>query len=69
MKTLFLLAYLMFVSGSVYAYSSAMVEVPAGEFVMGNNTDDYALPKKALQLEAFSIDRFEVTHEKFARLF
>ena len=59
----------MFVSGSVYAYSSAMVEVPAGEFGMGDKADEYALPKKALQLETFSIDRFEVTHEKFARLF
>ena len=69
MKTLALFAFFMIVSGSGYADSSEMVEVPAGEFVMGDNDDGYALPKKTVQLEVFSIDRFEVTNEEFARLF
>jgi len=66
MKTLFLLATLMFASGPVYAHSSEMVQVPAGEFIMGDNGT--ALQKKTLQLEEFSIDRFEVTNDEFARL-
>ncbi|MBT3184155.1 MAG: SUMF1/EgtB/PvdO family nonheme iron enzyme [Nitrospina sp.] len=66
MKMLFLSATLMFASGPVYAYSSEMVQVPTGEFIMGD--DGTALQKKTLQLEAFSIDRFEVTNDEFARL-
>ena len=69
MKALILLALGGFVLGSGYAYSSQMVDVPAGEFVMGDNADDYALMEKKLWLEAFSIDQFEVTHEEFAQLF
>jgi len=67
MKPLALFAFLVLVPSP--AYSSEMVEVPAGEFEMGNNADRYALPKKTLRLGAFSIDRFEVTNKEFQQQF
>ena len=69
MKTLTLLTVFILVIGVGKSFSSEMVEVPAGEFVMGNNADAHALPKENLQLGTFSIDRFEVTQEEFAQLF
>ncbi len=67
MKASALLAFLIFAPEAEYSYSSEMVEVPAGEFVTGDSVDVYA--KKVVWLETFFIDRFEVTHEEFARQF
>ena len=36
---------------------------------MGDDADSRALPQKTLQLETFSIDRFEVTQQEFALQF
>jgi formylglycine-generating enzyme required for sulfatase activity len=45
-----------------------MVEIPAGEFTMGNDGgDDDEKPAHAVTLEAFEIDMFEVTNADFAR--
>lgn len=69
MRTLALFTFLMLISGSGYADSSEMIEIPAGEFVMGDNADGYALPTKTMHLQAFSIDRFEVTNQEFQQQF
>jgi formylglycine-generating enzyme required for sulfatase activity len=69
MKTLALSAIMMFMSGAEYSFPSEMIEISAGQFTMGDNADGHALPKKTLQLEAFSIDKFEVTQEEFAKQF
>jgi formylglycine-generating enzyme required for sulfatase activity len=69
MKTLALSIFLILTLWSGYGYSSEMVKVPAGEFFMGDDADNYALPQKSLQLEAFAIDRLEVTQEEYAQLF
>jgi formylglycine-generating enzyme required for sulfatase activity len=49
---------------------SVMVEVPAGEFLMGSDGDPNALadeyPQRAVYLDAFWIDQTEVTNEQFA---
>ncbi|MFB0533674.1 MAG: formylglycine-generating enzyme family protein [Anaerolineae bacterium] len=45
-----------------------MVEIPAGEFTMGNDGgDDDEKPAHTVTLEAFEIDVFEVTNADFAR--
>ncbi|MDH4138292.1 MAG: formylglycine-generating enzyme family protein, partial [Anaerolineae bacterium] len=45
-----------------------MVEIPAGEFTMGNDGgDDDEKPAHTVTLEAFEIDMFEVTNADFAR--
>jgi len=45
-----------------------MVEIPAGEFIMGNDEgDDDEKPAHQIALEAFEIDLFEVTNADFAR--
>jgi formylglycine-generating enzyme required for sulfatase activity len=45
-----------------------MVEIPAGEFTMGNDGgDDDEKPAHAVTLEAFEIDMFEVTNADFAK--
>ncbi len=69
MKTSALLAFLILAPEAEYSFSSEMMEIPSGKFVMGDNTDGYALPQRTILLEAFSIDQFEVTNEEFARLF
>lgn len=69
MKTLALSIFLILTLRSGYGYSSEMVEVPAGEFVMGDDADNYALPQKSLRLEAFTIDQLEVTQQEFAQRF
>jgi formylglycine-generating enzyme required for sulfatase activity len=51
------------------AKASEMMEVPAGEFVMGHNADGYASPEKIAQLTTFFIDKFEVTNEEFQQQF
>ena len=69
MKLLALSAFLVLMLGSGYADASEMMEVYAGEFIMGDNVDGYASPKRTAQLETFSIDRFEVTNEEFQQQF
>ena len=49
--------------------ASEMVEIPAGEFVMGDDNDDYATPRHKMHLDSFAIDRYEVTNEEFANQF
>ncbi len=45
---------------------SAMIAVPAGEFTMGSDDgDDDERPAHSVQLEAFEIDRTEVTNEQY----
>ncbi|MCY1723228.1 formylglycine-generating enzyme family protein [Prolixibacteraceae bacterium Z1-6] len=45
-----------------------MVYVPAGEFVMGSNIGDRDEgPQQKVYVEAFYIDRFEVTNREYAR--
>jgi len=46
--------------------SSEMVLVPAGEFIMGTTFEDES-PRHAVFVEAFEIDKFEVTNEEFER--
>ncbi|MBT3923230.1 MAG: SUMF1/EgtB/PvdO family nonheme iron enzyme [Nitrospina sp.] len=69
MKTFILFVCLVLASESKYAYSSEMVEVPAGKSVIGEISNNDALPQQVLQLQTFSIDRFEVTQEEYARFF
>ncbi len=69
MNTVALFISLILVSGLNIADVSEMVEVPAGEVVMGDNADDYASPKKTAVLGTFFIDRFEVTNEEFRQQF
>ncbi len=45
-----------------------MVFVPAGDFVMGSNTGaPDESPQHAVQLDAFWIDRYEVTNEQYTK--
>jgi iron(II)-dependent oxidoreductase len=47
-----------------------MILIPAGEFAMG--TDGGApdeMPRRAINLKAFYIDKFEVTNQDFAKVF
>jgi formylglycine-generating enzyme required for sulfatase activity len=45
-----------------------MVEIPAGEFIMGNDGgDDDEKPAHTVTLEAFEIDKFEVANADFAK--
>ena len=45
-----------------------MVEIPAGEFTMGNDGgDEDEKPAHAVTLEAFEMDMFEVTNADFAK--
>ncbi len=69
MKVSVLLAFLILAPEAEHSFSSEMTEIPAGKFVMGDNMDSYALPQRTILLEAFSIDKFEVTNEEFALLF
>ena len=50
------------------AIAEMMVEIPAGEFTMGNDVgDDDEKPAHTVTLEAFEMDMFEVTNADFAR--
>ena len=42
-----------------------MVQVPAGEFRMGNDADEYEKPSHRVYLDAFSIDKYEVTNGQY----
>ncbi len=45
--------------------SDAMVRVPAGPFVMGDDALPGARPRRTVVLPAFDIDRFEVTYGRY----
>ncbi|MHB2017107.1 MAG: formylglycine-generating enzyme family protein [Candidatus Xenobia bacterium] len=45
---------------------SDMVLVPAGEFLMGSNTVDDEMPAHTQYVDAFYMDRYEVTNRQFA---
>ena len=47
--------------------ASAMVLVPAGEFLMGSDKLPNEQPKHKVALKDFYIDTFEVTNEKYSR--
>jgi serine/threonine-protein kinase len=44
-----------------------MVQVPAGEFTMGNNEDELEKPAHQVYLNAFSIDKHEVTNAQYKK--
>ena len=45
-----------------------MVEVPAGDFTMGDNAGDSdAAPADIMRLETFWIDKYEVTNAQYPR--
>jgi formylglycine-generating enzyme required for sulfatase activity len=69
MKTSALFLFLIIIAESDHAYSSEMVEIPAGEFIMEESGDHYALSQKIVQLETYHMDRFEVTQQDFALQF
>jgi formylglycine-generating enzyme required for sulfatase activity len=49
------------------AIRDAMVEIPAGPFILGNdNSDPNEAPAQEMDLPAFTIDAFEVTNTDFA---
>ncbi len=43
-----------------------MVYIPAGDFIMGHRDDSRTLLGKTIHTEAFLIDRFEMSREKYA---
>jgi len=47
---------------------TGMVLIPAGEFLMGDSLDGMsdALPRHAVQTDAFYMDRYEVTNQQYA---
>ena len=47
--------------------NSVMVYVPAGEFIMGSGEADAERPVHTVYLDAFYIDRYEVTNAQFAQ--
>ena len=69
MKAFTLFTFLILMLSAKNVFSSEMIEVPAGKFVMGDEADNGALPQQDILLQEFSIDRFEVTQEEYARLF
>lgn len=69
MKTFALIASLLILSGADNSFSSEMVKIPAGQFIIGDSVDEYALPKTNKQLDTFFIDKFEVTNKEFSVLF
>jgi len=46
--------------------NSVMVYIPAGEFLMGSNEYDNEKPPHKVYLDAYYIDKYEVTNEQFA---
>jgi len=46
---------------------ATMVYVPAGEFTMGSNDDDNSKPVHTVYLDAFWIDKFEVTNAQYKK--
>jgi formylglycine-generating enzyme required for sulfatase activity len=54
-------------STKISADSATMVYVPAGEFTMGSNDYDDEKPPHAVYLDAFWIDKFEVTNALYKK--
>ncbi|MBI4383637.1 MAG: SUMF1/EgtB/PvdO family nonheme iron enzyme [Nitrospinae bacterium] len=54
---------------SIPAHASDAVEVPAGPFVMGDDADPDAAPRRELTLERFYIDSDETSNAEFAARF
>ena len=50
----------------VTSFASEMVEIPAGQFIMGNDHDSHSTPQHKMHLKKFSIDVYEVSNEEFA---
>lgn len=49
------------------AVTDIMIEIPAGPFTMGSNSDDAEdAPAREVELPTFEIDKFEVTNADFA---
>ncbi len=47
---------------------NSMVQIPAGDFIMGSNSErDDESPQHPVYLDAFGIDRFEVTNVQYQR--
>jgi len=52
----------------VEALDRSVIRIPAGEFVMGSNTGrDDELPQRSVYLDAFEMDRYEVTNAQYRR--
>ncbi len=66
MKALILFVLLM--GGALPATPTAMVEIPAGEFIFGN-AEFSTQSKPTASLPMFWIDRFETTNAGFAKIF
>lgn len=47
------------------AYGVPMVLVPAGEFAMGSESDDIEKPVHQVYLDAFYMDKYEVTNAHY----
>ena len=67
LKRLIILSILL-VFHSATAYSSEMVEIPAGSFIMGDHGSQTS-PKRTINLDNFFIDRLEVTNAEFSTRF
>ena len=68
-KTFTILTLIILTLSSTPVFSSEMIEVPAGLFVMGSDNDRYAPPQHSMYLKNYSIDTFEVTNEEFKEQF
>ena len=68
-KTFTILALTTLTLSSTPVFSSDMVEIPAGSFVMGQENDRYAPPRHKMYLKNYLIDIFEVTNEEFKEQF
>lgn len=51
------------------AFSSSMIEIPAGLFVIGDSADPDAAPKRVAMLGSYLIDQYEITNAEFAAQF
>ena len=47
--------------------NSDMVLIPAGEFIMGGDTEDDHLPAHKVYIDSFYIDKYEVTNAQFQK--
>ena len=69
--TLFVLGCLLMLAGPVRAAAAprdtAMVLIPAGTFVMGTEGTGDNSPPHAVRLDAFYVDRYEVTNAEYER--
>ena len=65
----FLTLYFVTVSICLAHPTNEMVLIPAGAFIMGSNSDEPDEgPQRTVHVSAFYLDRYEVTHEEYARL-